>query len=129
MASSVRISGGNIDGDQNEGYHAQVDQWGNLRTRQGVFRGTYKVYESSVSTSTNTHDFATDTGRDHIVDGWLMNDGDNDITVSYAQSSNPLIYGESFTVKESETIDFLRLDVCKIKITGASTASYRMFLI
>ena len=129
MANPVRIAGGNIDGDVNEGYHAQVDQWGNLRTRQGVFKGTYKVYESSVSASEDIINFDTDSGRTHIVDGWLINDGDDDITIKYAQSGNTLIYGESFTVKESEMVDFLRLDVSKIKIASTGSASYRMLLI
>jgi len=132
MAARVRISGGNIDGENNEGIDAQVDAWGNLRTRQGVFKGTYKVYEDSVAgvADFNTHDFAGDTGRNHIVDGWLINDGDGSITVSYSQSSNPLLFGESFTVMADEQIDFLRLDVSRIKVTrGDADASYRMFLI
>ena len=132
MANRVRITGGKIDGDDNEGRDAQVDEWGNLRTREGVFKGAYKVYEDSVAGAAdfNTHDFATDTGRSHAIEGWLINDGEGTVTVSYSQSSNALLFGESFTVKKGESVDTLRLDIARIKVTrGSADASYRIFLI
>ena len=138
MANRVRISGGNIDGDDNEGRDAQVDAWGNLRTREGVFQGSYKTYEDSVSGSGdfNTHDFATDSGRTHSVEGWLVNDGNSSdnatgtIVISYSQSTNPLSFGDTYTVKSGEIVDFLRLDIARIKVLrGDADSSYRIFMI
>ena len=60
MAEPVRIAGGNIDGVDAEGHHAQVDKNGNLHTREGHYDFDNKVYEDTsfvTGDSPVVHDF------------------------------------------------------------------------
>ena len=130
MAQRVRITGGNIDGDDNEARDAQVDAWGNLRVREGTFHGDYKVYADTSFASGDspaTHDFETDTGRTS-VDGWIICDGSGSIVI--ALSRDGLTYQDSYTLKKGEVIDVLRFEISKIKVTHSGTdSSYRILLI
>jgi len=74
MAQRVKICGGNIDGDDNEGRDAQVDANGNIRVREGHFEGLNKTYEDAsfiTGDSPATHDFNDDAGR-NAIDGWII---------------------------------------------------------
>ena len=130
MANPVRIAGGNIDGDTNEGYHAQVDQNGNLRVREGHFDGDNQSYEDTsfvTGDSPATHDFYTDTGGRCSVDGWVVCDGDGDISVSISRDG--ISYGDAMTMKSGEIIDLLRWKVNKIRVTWIADSAYRIVLI
>lgn len=129
MANRVRISGGFIDGDNNEGYDAQVDRNGNLRTREGHFAGLNKTYEDAsfvAGDSPATHDFNNDKNR-NAIDGWIICDGDGDIQVDF--SNDGISFGDKFTMKKREVVDLLRLDINKIRITHVADSAYRIFLI
>ena len=125
----ARIAGGNIDGDDNEGYHAQVDRNGNLRVREGHFDGDNKSYKDTsfvVGDSPATHDFYGDIGR-CSVDGWIVCDGDGDISVDVSRDG--ISYGDSMTMKSGEIIDLLRWKVNKIRVTWVADSAYRIVLI
>lgn len=129
MAQRVRITGGNIDGYDNEARDAQVDELGNLRVREGVWEYTGKSYEDSsfvAGDSPATHSFNTDTGR-NAVDGWIVCDGAGDIQVDY--SINGVTFSDKFTMKKNEIVDLLRLNINKIRITHVTDSAYRIFLI
>ena len=129
MAESVRIMGGNIDGNDNEGRHAQVDAIGNLRVREGHFDGDNKSYSDTLfltGDSPATHEFYTDTGR-NSVDGWIICDGDGDIDVDISRDG--ISYGDKMTMKSGEIIDLLRWKVNKIRITWVADSAYRVVLI
>ena len=131
MAQRVRISGGDIAGHDNEAYDANVDKTGSLWVREVAHAShTNKSYEDTSFVSGDspaTHAFYTDTGR-NATDGWIKCDGPGDITVDF--SANGLTYGDSFTVKNGEVIDVLRMSINKVRITHSGTDSaYRIFLI
>ena len=130
MAERVRITGGNIDVDDNEGRDAQVDEWGNLRVREGVYKFDNKVYEDASfieADSPQTHDMNADTGR-NAVDGYIISDGPGDIQVDI--SRNGIAFGEKFTMKKGERVNLLHLDIDKIRVTWVSADSaYRINLL
>lgn len=130
MAAPIRIAGGYIDGDNNEGHHAQVDKNGNLRVREGHHGYLNKTYEDTSFVALDSpvvHDFNTDTGR-NAVDGWLICDGPGDISVDFTRDGTT--YGDQWTMKSKDVVDLLRLDINKIRITHSGTDSaYRIFLI
>ena len=130
MAERVRITGGNIDGDDNEGRDAQVDQWGNVRVREGVYQNDNKVYEDTsfeAGDSPVVLDMFGDTGR-KSVDGYLIIDGAGDILVEI--SRNGLTYGPQFTMKKGERFSMLRIDCDSIRLTHSGTDSaYRVNLL
>lgn len=129
MAGRVIITGGNIDGVDSTGRDANVDANGNLWVREGHYDFDNKTYEDTltVDNSPVTVDFNDDTGR-NAVEGWIINDGAGTLTV--AVSRRGLVFGDAFTVKKGETVDFLRLDIDSLKLTHSGTdADYRIFLI
>lgn len=129
MAERVRITGGNIDGDNNEGRDAQVDKWGNLRVREGIYQYDNKVYEDTsfvTGDSPVVHDMFVDTGR-NSVDGYLIVDGPGNILVEISRDG--LSYGDQFTLKKGERFSMLRIDCSKIRITWVSDSSYRINLL
>ncbi len=129
MANRVRITGGSIDGDSNEGRDAQVDVNGNLRVREGHFNGLNKAYEDTSFVSGDspaTHSFNTDTGR-NAIDGWLICDGAGNVQIDFSQDG--VTFGDKFTVKKGEVVDLLRLNINKIRVTHVSDSAYRIFLI
>lgn len=130
MAERVRITGGNIAGDDNEGRDAQVDQWGNLRVREGIYQFDNKVYEDADFTageSPVTHNMFGDTGR-NSVDGYLIVDGPGNILVEISRRG--LVYGPQFTMKKGERFSFLRIDAAKVRLAHSGTDSaYRMNLL
>ena len=129
MAEPVRIMGGNIDGDSNEGRQAQVDANGNLRVREGHFDFDNKSYEDTnfvTGSSPATHNFNNDTGR-NSVDGWIVCDGDGDIQVDISRDG--ISYGNKMTMKSGEIIDLLRWKVNKIRVTWVSDSAYRIVLL
>ncbi len=130
MAERVRITGGNIDGDNNEGHDAQVDKNGNLRVREGVYDFDNKAYEDTSFTaadSPQTHNFEGDTGRT-AIDGYLIVDGPGD--VQFDISRDGLTYGDKFTVKKGERVNLSHFKVSKIRATHTGTDSaYRINLI
>lgn len=131
MANRVRITGGDIDGDDNEGRDAQVDAWGNLRVREGIYDQDNKTYEitSLSGTSINTHDFNGDTGRT-AVDGYIICDGTGNIKVDVSRDG--LVYGDQFTIRAGENIGLahLKIDSIRVRLTDTtSTSAYRIFLI
>ncbi len=130
MAERVRITGGNIDGDNNEGRDAQVDQWGNLRVREGVYKADNKAYEDTsfvAGDSPQTHDFNNDKGR-NAIDGYIICDGSGNIQVDVSRDG--LSYGDKWTMKKGERVNLLHFDIDKIRVThtGADSA-YRINLI
>lgn len=130
MANRVRITGGDIDGDDNEGRDAQVDEWGNLRVREGVYKFDNKVYEDASfisADSPQTHDMNADTGR-NAVDGYIICDGSGNIQVDI--SRNGIAFGDKFTMKKGERVNLLHLDIDKIRVTWTGTDSaYRVNLL
>ena len=129
MAGPVRIAGGNIDGSDNEGYHAQVDKNGNLRVREGHFNFDNKSYEDTAfitGSSPQVHDFYGDTGRDS-VDGYIICDGDGDIQVDISRDG--ISYGDKFTMKKGEVVDLLHWRVNKLRVTWVGDSAYRVVLI
>ena len=125
----ARIAGGNIDGDNNEGYHAQVDKNGNLRVREGHFDFDNKSYEDTsfvTGDSPAVLPFFTDTGRES-VDGYIINDGDGDIQVDISRDG--ISYGDKFTMKCEETVHLLHWRVNKLRITWVADSAYRVVLI
>lgn len=130
MAERVRITGGNMGGLNNEGRDAQVDVNGNLHVREGVHNFLNKTYENTSfdsGDSPETCSFHADTGR-NAVDGWIQCDGPGNIQVDY--SMDGLLYGDKFTVKKNESVDLLRMNINKLRITHTGEDSaYRVFLI
>ena len=130
MAEPVRIAGGYIDGDDNEGYHAQVDRNGNLRVREGHYAFLNYVSEDTnfqVGDSPATFDFNLAASR-NAIDGWIVCDEAGDIQVDFSRDG--LTFGEKFTMKSGEIVHLLRLDIDKIRVTHTGTDSfYRIFLI
>ena len=129
MANPVRIAGGNIDGDSNEGYHAQVDKLGNLRVREGHYDFDNKSYEDTSFVSGDSpkvHDFYGDTSRDS-VDGYIICDGTGNIQVDISRDG--ISYGDKFTMKSGEVVDLLRWRVNKLRVTWVADSAYRVVLI
>ena len=130
MAQPVRIIGKSDSRDDNEAIQAQVDSLGNLHVREGAYPGINKTYEDTsfeVGDSPVTHDFYSDTGR-YASDGWITCDGPGNIQVDYTRDG--ITYGDKWTMKKGESVDLLRLDIKKIRITYVSaTSGYRIFLI
>jgi len=130
MASPVRIIGKSDARDLNEAIAAQVDRLGNLMVREGALPGLNKTYEDSsfeAGDSPAVHNFLSDTGR-RAQEGWIICDGDGDIQVDYSRDG--ITYGDKFTVKSGEVVDFLRLDIARIRVTYVSANSgYRIFLV
>lgn len=129
MAERVRITGGNIDGDNNEGRDAQVDSWGNLRVREGTYQFLNKTYEDTsfvTGDSPQTHDFNADTGR-NAVDGYIICDGPGEIQVDI--SRNGIDFGDKFTIKKGERVNLIHYDIDKIRVTWVSNSAYRVHLI
>ena len=130
MAARVRITGKNTDRDSNEAIDAQVDSLGNLHVREGAYPGLNKTYEDSsfeAGDSPVTHDFYGDTGK-YASDGYIICDGSGDIQVDYSRDG--ITYGDKFTMKSGETVDLLRLDIKKIRVTHTgSDSAYRIMVI
>ncbi len=129
MAVSIRLMGGNIDGEDNEGRHAQVDTWGNLRVREGVYKFDNKVYEDVSfieGDSPQAHDMNADTGR-NAVDGYIIVDGPGDVQVDISRDG--INFGDKFTMKKGERVNLLHLDIDKIRVTWVSNSAYRINLL
>lgn len=129
MPQRVRITGKSDVRYSNEAIDAQVDRLGNLMTREGALPGLNETYEGivTVGNSPVTCDFNNDSGR-NAMEGWIINDGDGDIQVDYSRDG--ISFGDKFTVKKGESVDLLRLDIDKLRITRVSAdASYRVFLV
>ncbi len=129
MAAGVRIAGGNIDGTDNEGHHAQVDKWGNLRVREGMYDFDNITYEDSsfvTGDSPATHDFNGDSGR-NAVDGYIICDGQGDIQVDVSRDG--ISYGNKWTMKRNEKVNLSHYNVDKIRVTWVSDSAYRINLI
>lgn len=129
MPQPVRIIGKSDSRDNNEAIQAQVDSLGNLHVREGAYPGLNKAYEDAnfvVGDSPAVHDFYSDTGR-YAIDGWIVCDGDGDIQVDYTRDG--ITYGSKWTMKKNETVDLLRLDIKKIRITHVADSAYRIFLV
>lgn len=129
MAERVRITGGDINGTDNEGRDAQVDSWGNLLTREGVYQFDNKVYEDTsfvVGDSPVVLDMFGDTGR-RSVDGYIICDGPGDILVEITR--NGLTYGPQFTMKKGERFSMLRIDCDSIRLTHSADSAYRVNLL
>jgi len=85
-----------------------------------------KVYEETITTGANTHDFNTDFGY-NAVKGWIICDGGGDIQVDFTRDGT--IFGEKWTMKEDELVDLDGLDIDSIRVTFVSAnASYRITL-
>ncbi len=129
MAERVRITGGNIDGVDNEGRDAQVDQWGNLRVREGMYDFDNKVYEDAsfaTGDSPQTHDFNSDASR-NAVDGYIICDGPGNIQVDISRDG--ISYGAKWTMKKGERVNLQHFNIDKIRITWVSDSAYRINLI
>jgi hypothetical protein len=129
MAAPVRIIGKSDSRDENEAIQAQVDFLGNLHVREGAYPGLNKTYENSSFTAGDSpavHDFYDDTNR-WAIDGWITCDGAGDIQVDYTRDG--ITYGDKFTMKSGETVDLLRLDIKKIRVTRVADSAYRIFLV
>ena len=129
MPQPVRIIGKSDGRDENEAIQAQVDSLGNLHTREGAYPGLNKTYEDTnfvVGDSPAVHDFHAATGR-WAIDGWITCDGPGNIQVDYTRDG--ITYGDKFTMKDGETVDLLRLDIKKIRVTHVADSAYRIFLI
>ena len=129
MPQPVRIIGKSDSRDENEAIQAQVDTLGNLHVREGAYPGLNKTYEDTsfvVGDSPAVHDFYADTDR-WAIDGWVICDGPGDIQVDYTRDG--ITYGDKFTMKEGETVDLLRLDIKKIRVTHVDDSAYRIFLV
>lgn len=130
MADPVRIVGGNIDDNDNEGIQAQVDAAGNLHVTQGGAPGLNQAYEDAsfeAGDSPATLDFNNDASRNAMA-GWIICDGDGDIQVDF--SRNGVNFGEKFTMKLGEMVNLRGLSIDKLRITHTGTDSaYRVFLV
>ena len=63
----------------------------------------YKVYEATITSGNNTHDVFTDMGR-HGVQGYIVNDGDGDMTVSFQTTEASGSFGDAITIKAGDPI-------------------------
>ncbi|MAF43722.1 MAG: hypothetical protein CMI54_06105 [Parcubacteria group bacterium] len=129
MAERVRITGGDIDGSDNEGHDAQVDKKGNLRVREGIYDFDNITYEDTsfvTGDSPATHDFNADAGR-NAVDGYIICDGAGNIQVDV--SRNGIAFGSKFTMKKGERVNLAHFNIDKIRVTWVSDSAYRINLI
>ena len=130
MAERVRVTGGNIDGVDNEAIDAQVNkESASLHTIAGQINASNKTYEDAsfvTGDSPVTINFYGDTGR-VSVDGYVVCDGPGNIQV--AVSRDGLIYDDTFTMKEGEVVCLDHVKVNKIRISWTADSAYRVNLI
>ena len=91
--------------------------------------GTYKVYENTnfvVGDSPVVLDINTDLGKD-VQEGYITNDGDGNILVEFADDDG--VYGEQFTMKKWDTINFEGLVINKIRLTHVTDSAYRIWVV
>ena len=129
MGEAIRIEGGNIDGVDSRGHHANVDKLGNLWVREGHYDFDNQTYEGTLTAGNSpvTCDFNADAGRNAYA-GWIINDGDGDF--QWDTSRDGISYGAKSTLKLGEVVQLHRLNIDKLRLThGGTDASYRIFLI
>ncbi len=128
MAEPVRIVGHTSDRDSNEGFQAQVDQFGNLQVREGSYQGLNKSYEDTAfvtGDSPAVHNFYGDMGR-YVQDGYMIVDS-GEVQVDVTRDG--INYGSKWTMKAGEKVSFLRMDIKKVRVTWVSDSAYRINLI
>jgi len=138
VANRVRITGGDIDGVDNEGIDAKVDENNRLcvSSTPGTVSGgvtseslnqTYEDDSFISSDSPQSHNFNSDAGR-NSVDGWIICDGAGDIQVDY--SPDGITFGDKWTMKTGEVVNLSHLNIHTIRITYVSqNSAYRIFLV
>ena len=136
MAERVRISGGAIGQESNEGKDAQVNSEGSLHIIPGIggAGGTYPGYNVAYEDTTfltgdspATHDFNADAGR-NAVGGWIICDGAGNIQVDFSRDGVNYS-GSKWTMKKGERVNLENLDIDKIRVTWVSNSAYRINLI
>ena len=91
--------------------------------------GIYKVYEDSsfvIGDSLVELDINTDLGI-NSREGYIIVDGPGDILVEIAGENEE--YGEQFTMKEGEVINFEGLEISKIRLTHSADSAYRVWVV
>jgi len=90
----------------------------------------YKAYEDSsfvAGDSPVVHDFNTDLGKNGR-EGYIVCDGTGNILVEIANKS--FAYGDQFTMKENDILNFQGLEISKVRLTHSGTDSaYRIWVI
>jgi len=91
--------------------------------------GTYKVYEDNdfvVGESPVVLDINTDLGK-NSREGYITIDGPGNVLVEFADINGT--YGEQFTMKKEETINFEGLIISKIRLTHVTDSAYRVWVV
>jgi hypothetical protein len=100
-----------------------------VRSVKNFIQGTYKVYENNnfvVGDSPQVLDINTDLGK-NSSEGYITIDGPGDVLVELGDVDK--VFGEQFTMKKNETINFEGLEVSKIRLTHVTDSSFRVWVI
>lgn len=73
-----------------------------------------------------TLDINATLGR-NSVDGYILNDGAGDFTVTLSEDGST--FGQDITLKVGEQLDLRTLSIDSIKITWVSDSAYRVFAV
>ena len=136
MPERVRISGGKIGQENNEGIDAQVNKEGSLHVIPGIGGsggtnpGYNKAFEDTnfvIGSSPATHDFNAAAGR-NAIGGWIICDGVGNIQVDFSRDGISFS-GDKWTMKKGERVNLENLDIDKIRVTHVTNSAYRINLL